>query len=266
MSKRRSHLNYWSDYIRSYSPIMRFPWNTTSGLMALTACSAVVLAAHLASDLGSGSLSLGLILIGTASVGVAAIRVSESIRLRRADGVPMTVGLRATIILRSAGVAALIVGLADFSFLLAYALLAGGTPLFSFPPTVLHSYLVPPGVMAGCLAGLSVCYLARRAFWCPVPKRGRPIRLVAPFAVVALLWGADLTLGRIAHRRERAAYHDVLASQEGGETTLPIPLPPLPGYHRRPELAAYHVRMRRKWERAAACPWLPVEADPPPPE
>jgi hypothetical protein len=30
--------------------------------------------------------------------------------------------------------------------------------------------------------------------------------------------------------------------------------------------ATYYARMRRKWQRSAICPWLPVEPDPPEPE
>jgi hypothetical protein len=33
-----------------------------------------------------------------------------------------------------------------------------------------------------------------------------------------------------------------------------------------PALAAYHAAMRSKYERAARCPWLPVEPDPPVPK
>jgi hypothetical protein len=32
---------------------------------------------------------------------------------------------------------------------------------------------------------------------------------------------------------------------------------------RRRDLAMIHSEMQRKWEEAAACPWLPVEPDPP---
>jgi hypothetical protein len=32
-----------------------------------------------------------------------------------------------------------------------------------------------------------------------------------------------------------------------------------------PELAAYHAAMRRKYENAAARPWITIEPDPPPP-
>jgi len=245
---------------------MRLAWNTTLGLMGVTACISVVLSPFLASESDTGDLPLGLSIIVASAVGVAAIRTAESINRSRADGEPVTARLRATIILESGGVAALIVGLADLSFLLAYGFLAGGTPLFSFPPAARHRYLVPEGVMAGGFAGLAVCYLSRRAFWRSAPSRGRNIRWLVPFAVVSLLLGANLTLRRIESRLEQAAQHDVLASLDGGESSVPAAAPMPPGYRPRPEMAAYHVQMRRKWERAAARPWLPVEPDPPPPE
>ena len=177
----------------------------------------------------------------------------------------MTARLKATIVLESVAVAALIVGLADLSFLLAYGLLAGGMPLYSFPPAARHLYLVPAGVIAGGFAALAVCYLSPRAFWRSVPSRARIIRRLLPFAVVALLLGANLALMRIAYRLEQAAKHDVLASLDGAESRVvaaPFPL----GYRPRPDIAAYHVRMRRKWERAAARPWLSVQPDASPPD
>lgn len=245
---------------------MQFAWATTSGLMAVTACSAVVLAPYLASESDTGNLPLGLILIGASTAGVAAIRAAGSIHRRPTDGEPMTARLRATIILQSVGVAALIVGLADLAFLLGYAFLAGGAPLFLSPPAARHRYLVPEGVMAGGFAGLAVCYLSRRAFRSSAPNRYRMIRRLVPFAFVSLLLGANLTLRRIEYRLGQAAQHDVLASLDGGESSVSARAPMPPGYRPRPEMAAYHVRMRRKWERAAARPWLPVDPDPLPPE
>jgi hypothetical protein len=196
---------------------------------------------------------------------VAATRTAKSINRRRKDRVPLTARLQATIILESVAVAALIVGLADLSFLLAYGLLAGGMPLFSFPPAARQPYLVPAGVIAGGFAALAVCYLSRRAFWRSVPSRGLIIRRLVPFAVVALLLGANLALMRIAYRLEQAAEHDVLASLDGGESSVvaaPFPL----GYRPRPDIATYHVQMRRKWERAAARTWLSVQPDTSPPD
>ncbi len=139
---------------------MQFAWNTTPGLMAVTACSAVVLVPYLASGEADGSsLPLGLVLIGASTAGVAAIRAVESIHRRRRDGEPMTARFGATIILESVGVATLIVGLADLAFLLGYAFLAGGAPLFWFAPMARDEYLVPGGVMAGGFAGLAVARL-----------------------------------------------------------------------------------------------------------
>ena len=47
--------------------------------------------------------------------------------------------------------------------------------------------------------------------------------------------------------KDQAAWHTVRVA----EATARVP---------------YHTRMKRKWERAARYPWLPVEPDPAPPE
>ena len=75
---------------------------------------------------------------------------------------------------------------------------------------------------------------------------------------------------------ERAKWVELLA--ERGEVEAPTSFPlidPLAGATTLSEVralstryakqAAYHAQLRRKYERAAARPWLPIEPDPPPP-
>ncbi len=231
--------------------------------MGVVASAAVVLAAYSAIDRETGNPLLGLVIVVACTAGVAGLRIAEAIDRQRADGEPVTISRKPTAILASCGVAILIVGLADLAFLLGYGFLAGGAPLFSFSPTARHRYIVPDGLMAGAVAGLAVGYLSRWAFRQRIPSRGWIVRRLAPFAVVALLLGAVVTLKRIQDRLEKAGHHDVLASVYGGESSIRAPAPQLPGDHPRPEVAGYHVRMRRKWEQAAARPWLPVDPDPP---
>jgi hypothetical protein len=241
--------------------IMRPRLNTTLGLLGIVTCIAVLLATYSAFESERGNPFLGLVVIVSSTAGVAAIRAAESVNRRRAEGATVTARTLSTTILKSGGVAAMIIGLANLAFLLAYGLLAGGTPLFSFPPAERHRYIVSEGLVAGTFAGLAVSYLSRRAFWRSIPSRGRLFRRLAPFVVVALLLGANLLWKRIEYRFEQAAYHDVLASVHGGESSVPAAAPAPPGFRPRPELAAYHARMKRKWEHAATHPWLPVEPD-----
>jgi hypothetical protein len=69
---------------------------------------------------------------------------------------------------------------------------------------------------------------------------------------------------------ERARYHAGLEAFHS-YAVWPGPVstgqggPQIGPMKQRPELAIYHSRMRRKWERAAARPWVSVEPDPPPP-
>ena len=72
-----------------------------------------------------------------------------------------------------------------------------------------------------------------------------------------------------AYCMERAQYH---AGQEAFHrsslrisTAAAMAGRPAVPFKPRPELAEYHYRMRQKWERTAAWPWLSVEPDPPPP-
>ncbi len=124
-------------------------------------------------------------------------------------------------------------------------------------------------------------------------------RMMVVVAVVAVALAGGLTYRRWAVYRERAAGHAhaeqlarfllgggiavirgadgrveevngpvaVRTSEAGGGLTEFMILP-TPGYDavalgRR---AAYHARLRRKYERASARPWLPVEPDPPGPQ
>jgi hypothetical protein len=86
-------------------------------------------------------------------------------------------------------------------------------------------------------------------------------------AVVALFLGAQRVWRDASYCWEKAAYHeDMAVFHRGGWPTNMSPTDAallLAAMPRRPELAVLHSRMRVKWQQAAACPWLPVEPDPP---
>jgi hypothetical protein len=86
-------------------------------------------------------------------------------------------------------------------------------------------------------------------------------------AVVAAFLGAQRLWQDISYCWDRAAYHeDMAVFHRGGWPTHMSPsdvallVATMP---RRAELAVLHSRMKEKWQQAAACPWLPVEPDPP---
>jgi hypothetical protein len=250
---------------------MRLRLNTTLGLMGVVACAAVVLATLSAFDSDGGNPLLGLVFVVACTAGVARLRMAEAATRLRANGELVTVRRISTTVLKSCVVAILIVGLADFAFLLTYGLFVGGPDFFLFSNDRWTREITTQGLTAGALAGLAVCYLARRGFWGSAPVRGRFLRRLAPLVVVVLLLAANMMRQRNWYRSEQAQQHDILVGEYGGESEVP-PAPPPPGFHLSTEMAAhyarmsaYHARMKRKWKHAAARPWLPVEPDPPAP-
>jgi hypothetical protein len=243
---------------------MRLSLNTTLGLMGVVACIAVVLATYLAFESEKGSPLLGLVIGVACTAGVTALRTAESSSQRRADGEPVTFRRLSTTILKSCVVAILIVGLADLAFLLTYGLLAGGPRFFLFSADARVCRFIPEGCMAGTVAAVAVGYLTRRGFWRSTPIPGRFLYRLASLEIVVLLLGANVMWERTWYRLEQADQHDIWVGIHGGASKIP-PAPPALGFRRRAEMAAYHARMRRKWEHAAARPWLSVDPDPPPP-
>jgi hypothetical protein len=81
-------------------------------------------------------------------------------------------------------------------------------------------------------------------------------RWMVAVAGVALLVGAFVTLQRAAYFMRLAAAHEHFAHHlrstagPAGDQTA----------------AEHNERLARRYQRAAARPWLPVEPDPPPPE
>lgn len=134
------------------------------------------------------------------------------------------------------------------------------------------------------------CACARRAEAADFPRiLGAPVmrmprmttrRLMVAVAILATLLGGALEAKRLWLLRRyylelavgHACWCDYLripeavpywearwtAQREGVKGSYPWPdKPPFV-----PAMAAYHARMRAKWEQAAARPWLPVEPDP----
>jgi hypothetical protein len=74
--------------------------------------------------------------------------------------------------------------------------------------------------------------------------------------IASVLLGCFVMLRRAAHFMRLAALHEHLAHHQRSQ----------PGPSATPKDADHNERLARKYERAAARPWLPVEPDPPEPE
>ncbi len=92
-------------------------------------------------------------------------------------------------------------------------------------------------------------------------------RMMGAVAIVALLLAWVQMRRRFDERRASFedqsvihAAHEIL--QRGGGADVFSGIGEIKPNARR---AAYHARMRQKYERAARYPWLPIEPDPPPP-
>jgi hypothetical protein len=244
---------------------MRVRLNTLLGLMGAVACIAVALAGYVAYESDTGSPTVGLAIVVASTAAVAAIITAASNSQRRADAQTVPVVRLLMTILKSCGLAVLIVGLADSAFVLTYALIVGGRQFFPFSAEVRARQILPEGLIAGTVVAVAVCYLARRGFSRSTPIRRRLLCRLASLAAVVLLLGSNVMSQRFHYREQQASWHDSWVGDYGGVTRNPMAPPPV-GLSPCPELADYHARMRRKWEYGALHPWLPVEPDPPPPE
>jgi hypothetical protein len=94
-------------------------------------------------------------------------------------------------------------------------------------------------------------------------------RLMAVVAVLAVLLGAGAEVVRLARLaedyRQRAKYF--VAAEDVRNLTVAAERMVDPGAARKPDrIAAHYAQLRRRYERAAARPWLPVAPDPPEPK
>ena len=244
---------------------MRHLLNSTLGMTALVAFVAVVCVFFVALEREHGNPNVGLLLVVASVAGVALLRANEVItECRIAERCAGKRWPLARFLFTSLGVAMLIVGLADAAFISAYGLLAGGPKFFLISAGVSKTNICIPGLVAGCAAALVVCYLSRWAFWHPSRLGHQLLRGSASVSLVLLLCGSNGLCERISYRRHKAEHHNFLAARCGADGSFPGILSDedLAAYR---ALAAYHFRMRQKWDYAAARPWLPVEPDPPPP-
>ena len=122
-----------------------------------------------------------------------------------------------------------------------------------------------------CIAGDAVVASDRAD---EIARRNRRRVTIRQMMFLVAFWAVVLGAWRHcswnAYCLERAQYHAGLEAFHSYEAWAG-PVSPGPGGQpigltkRRPALAMYHARMRGKWERAAARPWVPVDPDPPPP-
>jgi hypothetical protein len=103
-------------------------------------------------------------------------------------------------------------------------------------------------------------------------------RWMVAVAIVAILMGVGLDVGRRSRRFARLAADHSNAALEHFHTLMTLGGPPLladipptePGplrsLHRENALVSYHSALTKKYQRAARYPWLPVAPEPPKPE
>jgi hypothetical protein len=122
---------------------MRVRFNTTPGLMGAVACIAVALGGYIAYESDTGSARVGLTIVLASTAAVTAVFAAESNVQNRADGQKVSGFRRSTIILRSCGLAILVVGLADSAFVATYALIVGGPRFLPFSAEVRARHILP---------------------------------------------------------------------------------------------------------------------------
>jgi hypothetical protein len=228
---------------------MRVRFNTTPGLMGAVACIAVALAGYMAYESDTGSARVGLTIVLASTAAVTAVFAAESNAQNRADGQKVSGFRRSTIILRSCGLAILVVGLADSAFVATYALIVGGPPFVPFSAEVRARHILPEGLVGGTAVAVAVSYLSRRGFSRSTSVRARLLCRLGLLAVAILLLVMNLIDRRFAYRQEQAQWHGAWESIYG-EKGLPVIFTPTQA-RARAHRAKYHSRMKRKWEYAA---------------
>jgi hypothetical protein len=228
------------------------------GLLLVVAWAAVALAAATSSALEEGDPWFGAVAIAASVVCLAALVASGEFARRGAVAGMGGVIPRWCVLLRSLTVAAGLIGVPDVALVAAYWCSCEGrwyVVPYLHGPRVLNR----DGVVLGAAVALLVAFLLRlgllargvRPWW-------RLASLATAASILALLLAGAWLIPRRNDLLSRAMDHAVLEGQYGGAEVF-ARSPDFPLDARK---AAYHRRMKRRYEEAARYPWLRIEPDP----
>jgi hypothetical protein len=222
-------------------------------LMAAVAIVAVCFAAARNASAPNAVIAM----IGSCVACLAYKRYSEAVALRQARGVATSRTRKAGLLLASAAMAAVVIGLSDIAFLAGYygymEIAVGGVvsePLVA----VQRSEYTATGAVFGMILALCVASSLRYTVW-PLeraapgsPRRWYKLWPVVVAALVALALGLEWMRLRWQYCMMRADYYATAQALSVG-----------------PKEAARYARLKRWYEKAALRPWLPIPPDHIPP-
>jgi MFS family permease len=212
--------------------------------------------------------ALGVGIVTACIATLAIVRTRGVLAQRRDEGQPLTVAQSVALSIGSFFVAVCIIGLCGLAFWLA-ALSAADYfgPHLTHTPRLAATFLAvrygePRPIAIGLAAAIGCASVLRWRLWRHERDRGRWLRsFPATLLILVVLPAAEALRQRRNDFRERALIHESNERHFSGASWAVFD-PNLPPDAKR---AAYHRRMRLKYERAARYPWLPVAADSPPP-
>ncbi len=245
---------------------MRLRWNTTLGLGAIVAGTAILAALALSVSAaisgGRGNPLLGVALVVASACALCRVYMARAVDRRTARGESLSRLDRAQLTAASFISALLTIGLSATAVLAVFGILTGIR--WDGPRESNHDLrnplIVIPALLAGMLAGLAVGFLTRRAFDAGVSRSRRMVRLSVAISIGVLLGCGETMRPIVLDRLGECAKHEELGSNlediAPKPETLDSPFS---------KLREYHKALSTKWRYYAWRPWAAVEPDPPEP-
>ena len=208
---------------------------TIRSLMFVVAIVALILAATRMESTEVVAISL----VGGCIALLTYLRFSQTVALKQAAGETIDGARKKRILLSSATLAVTIIGLSDLAFL------AGFFGLVSLTYESRRFDYVPAILLGGVLA-LLVASSLRQTLWTRKPSRSSLWWITLwPVALAMIIGGlviAESAIARYSYCRQMAERHALLQAQPYGS-----------------DIAAFHARRKRWYERAAFRPWMTTD-------